>query len=1238
MNILKRALSCLLIVALLMTSVGAYGMPTFATEYYEYPTATNITNVTYQTSTLVSYAHYKPLIGVSLKWNNIAQFSFDNVNWRTTNKNTTKGYNFYVREDYFDKFYVNDAQTIIPLSVNVIFVYVKEKNSSTTKVYQIKLDDDDLEHLYSNMYVPYDIVNVTDSIDLLPTLQNLDSSNNSHISAVNLAWTQYSQLSEYDKTYVFNYSKLYALKEKIEKDKISAIDWKKIYPDLVELPGNLTEQYYNVGQYGLNHAVYNPPNKAKIYETPLANMRYNNATISNNVLNDTTENSQNVFFTYAFSQAGQVWSKSMAKKVWGYFTPTQTGDYKFKVKSDDGHMFRMYLSNGQPIESNVFTKLEATADVNSQFNLHDISDHYSGNVFRLQAGVPYPIYYEYFNHGGNAALITYYQIQNSGSQAWVEMTGQIFRPSSAQTANTQLVIVTDLKIKTDAAKVLLDDYAAKIVATGQPAQDGYVTQAAYDALKLIYDSSMIKLNNPSQYTQAEINAAIDALQKALDTFKSSIYSKAKLINAFSVNQMGTQLHFRFDKETTALGYKIVLTDQNLDKAQSAAILAAGSALNGRMLDLKNAIATLGPNDTQVTFDFEGLKSTLKKVEGKPEGSFDLYIELGDLQKLAKLYVYAQAYNASIASDFIKEEEVMLKAPATFEYFTDEKAKTVTFFAPKVQNAYYMIEYMDASGQWVREKMAKGSNSLMLNLSSISSTSIASVKLAQISEDAYSQVDALAGIGPWKSAPVKVDIPKVAGLKIKMLPAGYTLEWTALPNASSYEVFSVDSKDPTKMFKLGDVITGTTYLISGNVNANEYYTVRAKLNTGSFTESAFSDPAYVQIASAVNVKNYTDGVNRKLVPDKPEYFVLTGIESEQGFYTVKVPKTVALSAYTTNVATGDTTKSIVVSYPEKAGQSNETFVVNSKAVTVSELYSDSGTVTYRIPSQNASAAELSLLSKTMILQLTASKHYDKNEQLKTMVVTKKLIDAQNVFVGESVEKTIGLAIQPNERVVDVTVKPAPGSSMVIKDGTASTSINRQTLNYRFDFGKGDAYKPIFEFVMSENDYIELMTSGFKFSVGTIGQSSVEVKDVYYTVKRDTTNPNKRIIRVFFDQTSNFKGKFIEVGVNFEPKVSNISSDAKIYNVLSGQYMDVSKDALWNIPNVVSSLLKPGVPKPADNEKANPSDYLAYGLGISTNVLYDDVENSGLTGDNRLITEIGEELKIELMNKSKSRLSF
>ncbi|BEP29414.1 PA14 domain-containing protein [Helicovermis profundi] len=122
----------------------------------------------------------------------------------------------------------------------------------------------------------------------------------------------------------------------------------------------------------------------------------------------------NVIFVKINSSGNFGYHSKTAKKVWGYYVPNKTGNYNFRINSDDGSLF--YLFDFDSDVTHLNNPIASADDFHVDSNAEDTT-----NQVYLIKNKKYPIYFEYFNWGGYG-YFEFKEKYNNGNYKLVNQT------------------------------------------------------------------------------------------------------------------------------------------------------------------------------------------------------------------------------------------------------------------------------------------------------------------------------------------------------------------------------------------------------------------------------------------------------------------------------------------------------------------------------------------------------------------------------------------------------------------------------------------------------------------------------------------------------------------------------------------------------------------------------------------------------------------------------------------------
>lgn len=1195
MKTARRLMAILLSIVLMSTSlVGSFAY------YDDYATASNtrLSNVCQQY--VYQYDYYtgkyttKNTLRMTINWSNVKSYSFNEENWYDNGNQSSR--TFYIREDYYDKSPANGVEVVLPKSVNVLFLYIKEYGSNSIKVFQYKISSGDLSFLYGKNPVPTHIISVTDAIDALPTKANLKLQDEPKLISARNAFDALSV----DKIWVYNAHKLYNLESRLDELKSAQIDWTTIYKDLVASTfGKLTEQYYDVPNK-LYADLYVQADKTKIYQTKLGDPRYNNATISTDVLKDTTPNSTNVFFTYNFSHAATkgVYSPAMAKKVWGYFTPVETGKYQFKITSDDGHNWTMYLDDGTNLKEG-FNILDYTKTVTTAFNLHDISD-YTTSSYALKANMPYPLYIEYFNHGGNAALKIQYRIirDNGTSTAWTDMQGNIFRPSSAYEFGFKAGNSAELLKLVTEGKSLVSTYntPSKIGVT-----EGQVSQAALDALIAKVNEAQLALDNAiaGKLTQAQIDDAADKLRIAIENFKNAIVKKPNGISVPGVAQNGNFVTVSFNKDIAVNTYEIILSKDNAISADD------------KLYSLTNSNFNLGSN-AQIGVSQGELSGLLIKNDSA-NGRYTFEIPLDAYLAQGSVNVFIRTATGENKGDASAFTLSILKQPTAFSYAVSDE-NVIFYTLDKVKDYGFAIDYYapNAASMTRVYIIAKDKDYYVLPKSAVDLGRISSASLYRIgivnNVQNYSGAHSVPKVGP-----TKVEIPVVDNLVVTIDDnQNYKLNWALFTGATGYELYVGDSADTSSMKKVDATISTNSFDLGKYSNEQvKYYAVRALINSDMYAMTGYSNVVKLVKPSAPDVLKKGLGTEvRTIVPTDDTRYVVKADGKTKGYYLVTMPLDyLKLTAVDKVIQNANGT--YLVSFPEVTNQADEKYNSLGAVSFTTETNLDDQTklVTYRIPYDETT---------DIALNIEALKHNLKTPSSQTISLVKYASDDGKTIYGISNATAVPMTVEINRP--DIASDKSITGAVINGDAIMSILGDEFTITYKYHVNAKEVYNPNFVFELKENTYFGYDTptvSGYYFDNGT----QVELKNET-VVTRDSVNKVTKVVVMYKGNPDlNLTDKDIFVTVKIKPQ-PNLSSNIMKLALSSGAV--TSSSTAWELPYAVSKI-----------KDAN-GIAVTEGLTIANSIEFDFVARSiSAVKDSKTEPVI---MKLKFTDKNKAKNSF
>lgn len=1185
------------ILSLVMAFVLVFSSMTSAyAEYYDdYAKTTNTTVSNICQQQIYYWDQYsrsyktRNTIRFVVNWNNVSEFSFNNENWYSNGNQRSRTFN--IREDYYDKSSASGSEVVLPKSVNVLFLYVKEYNSSAIKVFQYKLSDGDLRFIYGSNPVPTAIISVTDAIDLLPAKANFQLSDEAKLKAARAA---YDALGV-DKIWVYNAHKLFALETRLDELKTALIDWTKVYTDLDnENPGKITEQYYVVPNV-LYADLYVQADKTKIFQTKYGvGPRYNNATISKDVLKDTTVDATKAFFTYDFSHSVTkgIYSPAMAKKVWGFFTPVESGSYQFKITSDDGHNWVMYLDDGQRLQDSNFKIQDYTTTITSAFNLHNISDYTTSN-FSLKANTPYPLYMEYFNHGGNAALKMSYRItrDNGTVSAWTDMQGSVFKPSKAFEFGFKSGNAAELQKAVNEAQGLKDTYnVAQKIGT----LEGQVSQAALNALIAKLDAAKIELQNAieGKRTQAQIDAATAVLKAAIEEFKNAIVKKPNGISAPFAGQMGNKVIVEFNKDLAVNTYEIILSTDNT------------ISNDDQVFSLTNANFVLN-NASKINVTQGSLSGTLERLD-TANGKYSFAIPIDAYMSAGKVNVFIRTATGDNKGDASQFFIGILETPKFFNYSVSDD-NVIFYTVDKVGDTGFAIDYYGADNTLKRGYMvAKDKDYYVVAKNAIDLSKIAQSSLYRIKISDNTQ-NFKGGSSIAKTNPTKLEIPNVKNLKLAIANGQYTLNWDQFDGALSYEIYQGSSADTSKMIKMSENTLANTLNISSQTTSTlKYYAVKAIVANDQFSRSEFSNVVRAVKPSAPVVLKYNNEARSLTPPDKTNY-VIKGDGTTKGYYLVTLPIEYLDLESSKNI-TESTSGTFVASFPEAPGQANIKYAADLQSSHSKMTSDDPAYVVYKVPYDQGDVG----------ITIKGMKHKQLQANLKNVSIVKYVTEDGTTIDGISDASNINLKVEVTRPDISQNVEMVSNSLAKIVNDEILTMIGSEfEITYRYQINAEAVYSPNFVYTLDENSY-------FGFDYPTIKVTNVKdgvTKEIAFhtAVEKDSAN-NKTIVTVIVDDDTNFNQSDLLVTLKIKPLVKK-GTDLTSLATKANLFKDSEE---WMLPYVVESI--------TTASKVSVME----GLKISNFAQFDTFPNS-ISAKKENTTET-KSLKLKFKNKSKIGTSF
>lgn len=1250
---IRKILSLLMVVIMVFTTMGS----SFATYYDEYPNASDvrISGIYYQqiqyqngngygngngNGNAYAYGrrgYYKNVIRFAVKWNNIYQYSFDNENWYG---NCNQSYRtFYIREDYYDRTQTPGVEVVLPKSVNVVFLYAKDY-SGNVKVFKYKLSSSDLEFIYGSNSVPQNIINVTEAIEQLPTKENLKLSDESKLLNARSA---YDALGV-DKVWVYNAHRLYELETRLDELKTELIDWTKVYKDIDNnAPGKLTEQYYEVPNK-LYADLYVKADKSRIYSKKIGDgPRYNNADISVDVYNDTTPSSNKVFFLYDFSHqvTGGKYTPAMAKKVWGFFLPPESGKYQFKITSDDGHTWVMYLDDGKKLQNEGLKILDASTTITNKYDLHNISE-FTTNSFDLKARTPYPLFIEYFNHGGNAALKLQYRVlkDNGTTSSWVEMKGGMFKPSKSYEFGFMAGNPAELQKAINEAQLLVDQYnnAAKI-----GTQEGQVSQAALNELlqKLATAQAELAKAIDGKLTQSQIDQAEDALRLAIEAFKNAIVKKPNGVSAPFSAQDGNQLLVAFDKDTNVTTYEIIISaDSTLSSDDKVYKVTNGNfVLNG---------------SNQIAVKEGDLDGYLKKIDNaKPNGRYSFNIPLGDLATRSSVTVFIRTATGDNKGDAVANTIGLLKQPTKFLYAVTDN-QVIFYTGEKPGATGFAIDYY-ATNSTEKTRIylvASGKDYVVLPKDSVDLTKISSAELYAIKLDNGSQ-NFTGGHSTALSDPKKIDIPSVENLRITIENGQYRLDWTPFSGALGYEVFTGQSQDVSQMQRwIGNNQTTNVSGLSLNSIDKRYFAVRAIVNSDQYSRSGFSNIVTVFKPSSPELyKPSVDGAVKLLTPPETANYVIKGDGESKGYYIITMPREL-LNLTTALDVVKDSAGDFIVDFTEAMDE--KIAFKNLAPISFSDV-SESTTstlVSYKVPfnrvdvgftiqaiKNKLTAETASQISITKYVQgMTVPNNWSLGATYKIgdrvnyegsvyECIQAHTVHAENwspninpalwklIHQGNPDENALEGISNPTNVAINVNVTPKDVVKKVDIKSNAFASISGNTISstlgaefeieYTFQLKSQAIYKPNFVFEFVENAYFSY---DYPNVVAEISDSNSSEPLVFHTEVTKNSSTNITSVTLITDNQAastngapfNFSGKDVKVTLKIKP---TMKSNTDIMKFATSDKMGddkITSKESWKLAYIIDKI------------KDDSGVKVMSGLQLKTHVDFDTLEvNLGST---------------------------
>lgn len=172
-----------------------------------------------------------------------------------------------------------------------------------------------------------------------------------------------------------------------------------------------------------------------VFKNPSDDAVHMSATIGSEGLN----NKSNVF-----SEKIDVGNDKAAYKFWGFIVPEQSGDYQFKLTTDDGaKVYMMYEDEIQVVVDEFYVGTE----------VHTLT-HANGSTFSLEEGKPYEFQLEWFNWGGGQELSMTYSLDGGAEQV---VPASWFYPSNSTEAGEGSNVISSQPSGIKSVELLTED-------------------------------------------------------------------------------------------------------------------------------------------------------------------------------------------------------------------------------------------------------------------------------------------------------------------------------------------------------------------------------------------------------------------------------------------------------------------------------------------------------------------------------------------------------------------------------------------------------------------------------------------------------------------------------------------------------------------------------------------------------------------------------------------------------------
>lgn len=211
-------------------------------------------------------------------------------------------------------------------------------------------------------------------------------------------------------------------------------DWVGMYADsdVLDQPGNLTQMPYDVSDlptlsgnsiWSNRDLVFNTNNAFNSDTGNISMKVFTNGSSRNPYVSRVEVNGQFVrwqpktYFVRNHDVGAYANDYKEARKTWGYIKVPESGDYSFETISDDGIYAMLTVNGNTKVIANDFTPRGAWSI-------------YSNESIYLEKDKYYPIYIEYFNWGGSAALEIKYK--KDGASSYTNIPSDWFYPSNSK--------------------------------------------------------------------------------------------------------------------------------------------------------------------------------------------------------------------------------------------------------------------------------------------------------------------------------------------------------------------------------------------------------------------------------------------------------------------------------------------------------------------------------------------------------------------------------------------------------------------------------------------------------------------------------------------------------------------------------------------------------------------------------------------------------------------------------------